>query len=192
MIALLSMAWGLEGGAAAGLSLVTNDPFQRVAGLEVSTFLAPTERFAVEGRIAAHPLVGKPGWRPLTHQLVEVVHVSPDISQPLFRGELTASFVPLQVLQGVWNARLGAFAGGGVISTRDDLEAIQAQGSAGYEAAQNELHPTYVLGLSVDAVRKSVGVRVRGQRVHYVENIGPDVREKKQPHMVAVELIVRR
>ena len=186
------MAWGLEGGAAAGLSLVTNDPFQRVAGLEVSTFLAPTERLAVEARVAAHPLVGEMGWKPLTSHLVGDLQISPDISQPLFRAELTAAFLPLQVQQGMWNARLGAFAGGGLIYTRDDLETLQAEGDPGYEAAQNELHPTYVLGLSVDAVRNSVGVRVRGQRVSYVENIGSDVQHKKQPHMVAVELIVRR
>ena len=193
MIALLALvSTALAGvGVSAGVSHITNDPFQRVVGLEGSAIASPGALFDVELRVALHPLTGTLARTPLANHLVEELQIAPDLSLPRLRAELSGAFMPLHMEQGRWSARGGLFAGAGVIRTVDDLEFFQAEDDPEYVATEIELHPTWLFGLTVEALRGPVGVRVRSQQVRYTETIGSEVQEEKHPTLVAVDLIVR-
>lgn len=191
MIALLSVALGAQVGVAVGLSHVTNDPFQRVVGVEGSAFWSPSPLFDVELRAALHPLRGEPSYSPLASQLIEEVQVAPDLSVPRLRVEAAGAFMPLRLDQGLWSARGGLFVGAGLVSTRDDLEVLSAMGDDAFEGTQNEVHPTGLYGLDVEAMRGPLGCRVRTQRLFYVETVGGDTLESKRPTLVAVDLLLR-
>ncbi|MCP4809890.1 MAG: outer membrane beta-barrel domain-containing protein [Proteobacteria bacterium] len=166
-------------------SFVTNDPFLNRYIISLRGGYHITEIFAIEVEAAISPDLGEADWKPLTKQLVNENHVSPDISKLLFASNATFQFSPIYgkvALRGnnIINFDIyGAF-GMGVVRTKDDLKALQAEGDPIAEQTKIQTHPTTNFGGGVRIVfNEFVAVRVDGRSLVYIETVNSTTLEMK-------------
>ena len=81
--------------AAPHVAFVANDPFLNRYIIGTTLAYNVTEIFAVETSFDFAPDLGESDWKPLTKQLVEENHVSPDISKLTYFGSVTFQFSPI-------------------------------------------------------------------------------------------------
>ena len=167
------------------VGFVTNDPFlnRYIAGVRIGYHL--TEIFAFEGELAYAPDLGDADWKGLTHQLVNQNHVSPDISKLTLIANGAFQFSPIYGKVALSGDNIihfdiyGAF-GMGVTQTRDDLEALQAEGDAEAIATEVQLHTTTNFGGGARIVfNETVAVRVDGRSLVYIETVNSTTLEMK-------------
>ena len=167
------------------VGFVANDPFlnRYIAGVRFGYHV--TEIFAVELEASYSPDLGEADWKPLTKQLVEKNHVSPDISKLMLVSNATFQFSPIYgkvALRGnnIINFDVyGAF-GMGITRTKDDLDALQAVGDPIAEKTQVQIHPTTNFGGGARIIfNETVAVRVEGRSLVYIETVNSTTLEMK-------------
>jgi len=167
------------------VGFVTNDPFlnRYIGGVRLGYHL--TEIFAFEAEIAYAPDLDDADWKGLTHQLVEKNHVSPDISKLTFISSGVFQFSPIYGKVALSGNNIihfdiyGAF-GMGVTQTRDDLEALQAEGDPEAMATEVQMHPTTNFGGGARIVfNQTVAIRVDGRSLVYIETVNSTTLEMK-------------
>ncbi|MCB9761388.1 MAG: outer membrane beta-barrel domain-containing protein [Alphaproteobacteria bacterium] len=144
-----------------------------------------TEIFAVEAALGFAPDLGEGDWKPITKQLVEENHVSPDISKMTFIGNVTFQFSPIYGKVALNSRNIinfdiyGAF-GMGATRTVDDLNALQALNDPIALATQVQTHPTTTFGGGARVIfNEWFAVRVDGRSLVYIETVNSTTLEMK-------------
>ncbi len=167
------------------LAFVANDPFlkRRIFGVGLGYNI--TEIFAVELNIDYSPDFNENDWKPLTTQLVNENHVSPDISKLTLFSNLTFQFSPIYGKVALNGKRIinfdifGAF-GMGATLTQDDLEALQATTDERAIATEVQTHPTTNLGGGLRVIfSENLAMRVEGRSLVYIETVNATTLEMK-------------
>ena len=166
-------------------AFVTNDPFLNRYIISGRLGYHITEIFAIELELAYSPDLGEADWKPLTKQLVNENHVSPDISKLMLISNATFQFSPIYgkvALRGnnIINFDVyGAF-GMGVTRTKDDLEALQAEDDPIAIQTQVQVHPTTNFGGGARIIfNEAVAVRIDGRSLVYIETVNSTTLEMK-------------
>jgi len=158
-----------------GAGFVTNDPFinRYIARFDATYHFTEVASIQVEG--AFSPDFGRGDWKPITKQIIEENQVTPDISKIESYGNLTLQFAPIYgkvAAPGnkIINFDIYGLFGGGIVNTRDDLEALQAENDPIALATQNQTHPTLNFGAGSRIVfGKNIAVRFEGRGLSYIE-----------------------
>ena len=167
------------------VAFVSNDPFlnRYIVGTGVGYHL--TEIFAIEGMLDFSPDLGTSDWKPLTTQLVEENHVSPDISKLNLFGSACFVFSPIYGKAAISGRKIinfdiyGKF-GMGATQTKDDLEALQAVGDPKTEKTMDQLHPTTNFGGGARVIfNDNLALRVEGRSMVYIETVNSTTLEMK-------------
>jgi outer membrane beta-barrel protein len=167
------------------VAFVSNDPFlnRYIVGTGIGYNL--TEIFAIEGMLDFSPDLGTGDWKPLTTQLVEENHVSPDISKLNLFGSACFVFSPIYGKAAISGRKLvnfdiyGKF-GMGATRTADDLEALQSVGDPRAEATQFQVHPTTNFGGGARIIfNENLAMRVEGRSMVYIETVNATTLEMK-------------
>lgn len=166
-------------------SSVLNDPVLIRRGLGLGAEYSLTDAFGVQASLSWFPVTEWNHLQPVTESLINDLMVSPDMSLMTARGAAQMSWWPLRITQDQSMSRFGIQSGVGLVHTRDDLEGMQvAPEDPVYAETANQLHPTLQLGLSGEAYRGSVGVRLSLEGMLYREQIGD-----LEPQPVAYSLL---
>jgi outer membrane beta-barrel protein len=170
------------------VGFVTNDPFlnRYIVGAGLGYHI--TEIFAIEANFGYSPDLGDVDWKPLTHQLVEKNHVSPDISKLTLFGNGNFQFSPIYGKVAV-NGRniirfdlFGSF-GMGFTQTQDDLEALGVADDDDNTRATDtevEIHATTNFGGGARVILSdNVAVRIDARSLVYIETVNSTTLEMK-------------
>jgi outer membrane beta-barrel protein len=167
------------------VAFVSNDPFLNRYILGTGIGYHVTEIFAIEGMLDFSPDLGEGDWKPLTTQLVQENHVSPDISKLNLFGEACFVFSPIYGKAAISGRKIinfdiyGKF-GMGATRTADDLAALQAEGDSRAEATQFQVHPTTNFGGGARVIfNDNLAVRVEGRSMVYIETVNATTLEMK-------------
>ncbi len=166
------------------LAFVTNDPFLNRYIVGVGVGYHATEVFEIEGNFGFSPNLGEADWKPLTSQLVNNNHVSPDLSPLTVFGNAMFLYSPIYGKVAVGQRIIpfdifGAF-GMGMVMTNDDLEALQQEGEEYAEATANQVHPTTNFGGGLRVVLgESLALRIEGRSLVYIETVSSTTLEMK-------------
>jgi outer membrane beta-barrel protein len=172
------------------VAFVANDPFlnRYIVGSGLSYHL--TEIFAVEVNLGFSPDLGDADWKPLTDQLVNNNHVSPDISKLTYFGNTTFCFSPIYGKAAVLGRKIitfdifGAF-GMGMTRTVDDLEALQKVDDPVAQATQFQIHPTTNFGGGARIIfNERTAIRIEGRSLIYIETVDSTTLEMKNNFIV--------
>jgi len=172
------------------VAFVSNDPFlnRYIVGSGLAYHL--TEIFAMELNLGFSPDLGDTDWKPLTDQLVNNNHVSPDISKLTYFGNAAFAFSPIYGKAAVLGRNIinfdifGAF-GMGATRTVDDLEALQKVGDPVAEATQYQIHPTTNFGGGLRIIfNESTALRFDGRSLIYIETVDSTTLEMKNNFIV--------
>lgn len=172
-------------------AFVANDPFlnRYIVGAGLNYNL--TEIFAVEVNMDFSPDLGDADWKPVTKQLIEENHVSPDISKLTYFGSASFLFSPIYGKVAVVGREIinfdifGAF-GMGMTRTSESLEALDAE--AGNERAvltQHQMHPTTNFGGGARVIfGENLALRLDGRSMVYIETVNATQLEMKNNFLV--------
>lgn len=170
--------------AAPHLGFVTNDPFINRYLLGASFAYHVTEVFAVEVSGTFSPDLGQGDWKPITQQIVNENQVTPDISKIQFYSHIDFQYSPIYGKVAVMGKRIINFdmfgvIGTGVVSTRDDLEALQNNTPVA-TATESQLHPTLNYGGGLRVIfSQSFALRIEGRGLSYIETLESRTLEMK-------------
>ncbi len=184
----------LRFGPSFGFEGVINDPFLNRNGVRIGFNVAPAPWVEVGTAIAHYPILGHggesdPDWKPLSKQLLLENSISPDISKLEWQWQTVARVHALRLLLGAsWHAGVGVIAGVTVVSTQDDLVALQRDDEFAM-ATQNQLHVGPVVGVFWEARRDRLTLRVRYERDAFIETISSSTLELKQNGVLGAELM---
>ena len=168
------------------IAFVANDPFlnRYIVGSGLNYNL--TEIFAVEANLDFSPDLKETDWKPLTKQLIEENHVSPDISKLTYFGNVNFLFSPIYGKIAVVGRKIinfdiyGSF-GMGATRTSDDLKALDTTtGDDRAEVSQHQTHPTTNFGGGARVIfGKNVAARLEGRSMVYIETVNATTLEMK-------------
>jgi outer membrane beta-barrel protein len=168
------------------VAFVANDPFlnRYIVGTGINYNL--TEIFAVELNMDFSPDLGDTDWKPLTTQLIEENHVSPDISKLTYFGSASFLFSPIYgkvavVGRNIINFDIFASFGMGMTRTSDDLEALDTEANdTRAVVTQHQMHPTTNFGGGARIiVSESLAFRVEARSLVYIEAVNATTLEMK-------------
>lgn len=167
-------------------AFVANDPFlnRYIVGTGINYNL--TEIFAIEANVDFSPDLGDADWKPVTKQLIEENHVSPDISKLTYFGSATFLFSPIYGKVAVVGREIinfdifGSF-GMGVTRTSESLEALDAeQDNERAVLTQHQMHPTTNFGGGLRIIfGENLALRVDGRSMIYIETVNATQLEMK-------------
>ena len=166
------------------IAFVTNDPFLNRYIVGVGFGYHATEVFEVEANFGFSPNLGEADWKPLTSQLVNNNHVSPDLSPLTVFGNATFVYAPIYGKVAVGQRIIpfdifGAF-GMGMVLTNDDLEALQQEDDEYAIATANQTHPTTNFGGGLRVILgESLALRIEGRSLVYIETVSSTTLEMK-------------
>lgn len=174
------------------LGFVTNDPFINRYLIGVDGIAHITEIFAIEGNATFSPDFGVSDWKPITDQLVNENRVSPDISKIIFFSNVNFQYAPIYGKLAVMGDQIINFdfygtLGSGVVSTRDDLKALQAEGEASAEATKSQVHLTMNYGGGFRVVLPKTynfAARIEARSLVYIETVDSTQLEYKNNLML--------
>jgi outer membrane beta-barrel protein len=168
------------------IAFVANDPFlnRYIVGSGLNYNI--TEIFAIEANLDFSPDLDEADWKPLTKQLIEENHVSPDISKLTLFGNVNFLFSPIYGKIAVVGRKIinfdiyGSF-GMGATRTSDDLKALDTtSGDDRAEISQHQTHPTTNFGGGVRVIfGKNVAARLEGRSMVYIETVNATTLEMK-------------
>ncbi|MCO4746544.1 MAG: outer membrane beta-barrel domain-containing protein [Proteobacteria bacterium] len=177
---------------APAIGAVTNDAFINRYLLGASFTYHATEIFGVELSGSFSPDFGQGDWKAITEQLVTKNRVSPDISKIQYFAGASLVFSPIYGKIAVTNRGIVSFdlfmaVGAGVVNTKEDLEALQADTDpthpAWLTASQN--HPTTNLGGGVRVVfAENFAARLDIRTLSYIETVSGHTLEMKNNFLV--------
>ena len=189
-LGLLASAWGVE--LSLGPTVAINDPYLRNLGVTESIGFPIGQTLVVALQGTAYPDLGRHMWTQVHRHLVDDNHLSADLSLRVFDVSAAVALVPLRTDVGRFQTALGAYVGGGVVRTADDLESFRAEGDPLALRTELQLHPMLVYGVYGDLVpARGPGLRVRLNEADHVEAVGGDVLEMKLTVLLSVELLFR-
>jgi outer membrane beta-barrel protein len=168
------------------VAFVANDPFlnRYIVGTGINYNI--TEIFAVEANLDFSPDLAEADWKPLTKQLIEENHVSPDISKLTYFGNVNFLYSPIYGKVAVVGRKIinfdiyGSF-GMGVTRTSDDLQALDTTtGDDRAEVTQHQMHPTTNFGGGARVIfSKNMAARLEGRSMVYIETVNATTLEMK-------------
>jgi outer membrane beta-barrel protein len=168
------------------VAFVANDPFlnRYIVGSGLNYNI--TEIFAIEANLDFSPDLAEGDWKPLTKQLIEENHVSPDISKLTYFGNVNFLFSPIYGKVAVVGREIinfdiyGSF-GMGATRTSDDLKALDTtSGDDRAEISQHQTHPTTNFGGGVRVIfGKNIAARLEGRSMVYIETVNATTLEMK-------------
>ncbi len=172
-----------------GLELVANDPFVKRRGVTVSVEVRPKPWFAISAMGGGYPNLGSADYSPLAKEIIFENQVAPDISRIVSRERLAAHWFPVNTELGALHTNVGLFVGGGAMQTRDDLVVLQVENDPAYFDAERQSHPSFSWGVTAEARKNRVGLRVRFEEARYQEVV-KKAREKKVPVWFGADLVI--
>ena len=173
------------------VAFVANDPFlsRYIVGTGINYNL--TEIFAVELNLDFSPDLGETDWKPLTKQLIDENHVSPDISKLTYFGSASFLFSPVYgkvavVGRNIINFDIFAAFGMGMTRTSDDLEALDTEANdARAVVTQHQMHPTTNFGGGARIIfSENLAFRLEGRSLVYIEAVNATTLEMKNNLLV--------
>lgn len=169
---------------------LTNDPFINRYLVGASFAYHVTEVFAVEFDGSYSPTFGDADYKPVTSQLLNENQVSPDISRMMMYGNLNFQYSPIYGKVAVGGRNIinfdifGAF-GTGIVNTRDDLTALDAENEPSAQATEAQNHPTTSFGGRFRIIfSETFAFRMEGRSMMYIEALDSTTLEMKQPFMI--------
>ena len=168
------------------VAFVANDPFlnRYIVGTGLNYNL--TEIFAVELNMDFSPDLGDTDWKPLTKQLIEENHVSPDISKLTYFGSATFLFSPIYgkvavVGRNIINFDIFAAFGMGMTRTSDDLQALDTEATDDRAVVtQHQMHPTTNFGGGARIIfSENLAFRAEARSLVYIEAVNATTLEMK-------------
>jgi len=168
------------------VAFVANDPFlnRYIVGTGLNYNL--TEIFAIELNMDFSPDLGDTDWKPLTKQLIEENHVSPDISKLTYFGSATFLFSPIYgkvavVGRNIINFDIFAAFGMGMTRTSDDLQALDTEATDDRAVVtQHQMHPTTNFGGGARIIfNENLAFRLEGRSMVYIEAVNATTLEMK-------------
>jgi len=168
------------------IAFVANDPFlnRYIVGTGINYNI--TEIFAVELNMDFSPDLAEADWKPLTKQLIEENHVSPDISKLTYFGNLNFLFSPIYgkvaiVGRSIINFDIYGSFGMGMTRTSDDLKALDTTtGDDRAEVTQHQMHPTTNFGGGARVIfGQNIAARLEGRSMVYIETVNATTLEMK-------------
>lgn len=179
-----------ESAVMVGVGTVTNDPFIYRHAVSVGAQYHPQAHvsFGVDARYFAD--LADSDWRGLTQQLIEENHVSPDISKMLYAGMASMGLYPLSTTKEGFGmeSRVGLLVSAGVVKTKDDLSAMDTtSGDDRAAGTQHQVHPVGGMSLVGDFWWGRNGLRLRRDRMMYVEVVNSTSVEMKNNSLLMVE-----
>jgi len=177
------------------IGFVANDPFLNRYIIGSGINYNVTEIFAVEANVDFSPDLAEADWKPLTKQLIEENHVSPDISKLTYFGNINFLFSPIYGKVAVVGREIinfdvyGSF-GMGVTRTSDDLKALDTtSGDDRAEVTQHQMHPTTNFGAGARIIfSKSMAARLEGRSMVYIETVNATTLEMKNNLIVQLSM----
>jgi len=171
------------------IGFVTNDPFINRYLIGAAFAYHVTEIFAIEAVGTFSPDFGHGDWKGITHQLVEQNRVSPDISKILYFGNLNFQFSPIYgkvaVGRKIINFDIFGTFGTGVVSTKDDLDALQCPQDQSCIDTESQIHPTTNFGGGFRVIfNRNLAARLEGRSMIYIETIDSTTLEMKNNFML--------
>jgi len=173
------------------VAFVANDPFlnRYIVGSGINYNI--TEIFAVELNMDFSPDLGDADWKPVTKQLIEENHVSPDISKLTYFGSATFMFSPIYgkvavVGREIINFDIFAAFGMGMTRTSESLEALDAE-STNERAVrtQHQVHPTTNFGGGARIIfGENLALRIDGRSMVYIETVNATQLEMKNNFLI--------
>jgi outer membrane beta-barrel protein len=173
------------------VGFVTNDPFlnRYIVGARLGYHV--TEIFAIELEASYSPDLGEADWKPLTKQLVQENHVSPDISKLMLITNGTFQYSPIYGKVALRGNNIiafdiyGAF-GMGITRTKDDLDALQAEDDPIAQKTEVQIQPTTNFGGGARIIfNETVAVRLDGRSLVYIETVNSTTLEMKNNFIVS-------
>ena len=166
------------------LGEVVNDPFIRRHLIGAGFTWHLTDIVGVELSGTFSPDLGRADWKPLTKQIVDNNHVTPDISKVIGMGGVHLQFAPIYGKTAL-NGRIvhfdlfGSF-GIGAAHTVDDLEALGKIGDPVAESTRVQTHPSLDTGVGLRvAISRDLTIRLEGRGVSYLEVLESTTLEMK-------------
>ena len=168
------------------VAFVANDPFlnRYIVGSGINYNI--TEIFAIEANLDFSPDLKEADWKPLTKQLIEENHVSPDISKLTYFGNVNFLFSPIYgkvavVGKNIINFDIYGSFGMGATRTSDDLKALDTtSGDDRAEVSQHQTHPTTNFGGGAPVIfGKNLAARLEGRSMVYIETVNATTLEMK-------------
>lgn len=173
------------------VAFVANDPFlnRYIAGAGINYNI--TEIFAVEVNLDFSPDLGDADWKPVTKQLIEENHVSPDISKLTYFGAATFMFSPIYgkvavVGREIINFDIFAAFGMGMTRTSESLEALDAESTNERAVVtQHQVHPTTNFGGGARIIfGENLALRIDGRSMVYIETVNATQLEMKNNFLI--------
>lgn len=201
MIAALALAGTASAGDLSQLQLgltlggesVLNDPFVNRGGPRLGVELAPVPWARLTTAFTWFPVLGDGGetgldWSALGKQRLPENGVSPDISNVDWTGQVALGVRLYAYEAGRWTFGVGLQAGAAAVHSVDDADSLQVDpDDPAFAASDRQVHLGPVYGAYWEARVEHVGVRVRLERVAYIETINGSVLEMKDPLVLGGE-----
>jgi hypothetical protein len=136
------------------------------------------------------PDLGEADWKPLTNQLIQENHVSPDISKINYAGRFGLTVFPVEYSTVEVQTKMGFGTSIGVVKTSDDLQALDTEsGDDRAVVTQNQMHPCLGFVVTGEVWKGLTGGRLRVDQVMYIETVNATTLEMKNNSVVMIDLM---
>jgi hypothetical protein len=172
----------------AGAGAVTNDPFLRRRLLAVGYESRPEERVSFGFDLQFSPDLGDADWKPITKQLIEKNHVSPDISKLTSAGRMALTVFPVQHSEPSFMTKVGFGTSAGLVRTSESLEALGDDERA--VLTQHQVHPCFGFAITAEVWRADgFGIRMRRDMMVYIETVNATQLEMKNNGLFFIDVM---
>jgi hypothetical protein len=177
----------ISGGAGA----VTNDPFLYQRFVSIGYETRPGARISFGGDLQFSPDLAAADWKPITKQLIEENHVSPDISKIQYAGRVGLTVFPVHHIGRTYTTKFGFGTSTGLVRTSESLEALGAESTNERAVVtQHQLHPCFGTALSAEVWRNDgFGIRMRRDQLIYIETVNGTILEMKTNKLFYIDLM---
>ena len=176
--------------AAMGVGGVNNDPFLVRRMLSAGYEYRPQPNLSVGVDLHYSPDLGDKDWKPLTKQLIEENHVSPDISKIMYAARVGVTVFPVEYSTSTIQTKVGFGTNMGVVTTSDDLQALDTESSDDRAVVtQEQNHPCVGFVLSGEVWMDAMGARIRMDRLMYIETVNAITLEMKNTSVLMVDVM---
>ena len=189
-IVLGNVAWAAERAVTVGVGTVTNDPFLYRHALAIGGQYRPQAHVSFGADLRYFLDQSDDDWKGLTKQLIEENHVSPDISKMNYAASVNVGVFPLATTREAFvvESRVGVLVSIGVVQTSDDLQALDTtSGDDRAEITQHQVHPSGGVSFVGDFWWGKNGLRLRRERIIYIEVVNATTLEMKNNELLIVE-----
>lgn len=186
-------SFGAERVVSAGAGAVTNDPFLRRRLLSVGYESRPEERVSFGADLQFSPELGDSDWKPITKQLIEENHVSPDISKINYAGRMALTVFPVQHREPSFMTKVGFGTSAGLVQTSESMGALDT-GQSDERAAStlHQLHPCFGAAFTAEVWRDDgFGIRMRRDLIMFIETVNSTQLEMKANKTLYIDVLRR-